>query len=305
MCIFNWLCEINKAAYCWFKKIKNIIIVIVIIIIVIVIVIVINIIFIIIIIKWITPASTGSSKLCLNHSPQLRDTTPYVRDGLFPVWPTNGKFIFYIDKLYNASSLVLCQVSMFTSSAISVDRLLALLSGLRYRQVVTLPRVHAVIICFWLISTTCGLMYFWNVNTAFTVSFALKITFLATSVLSYLTIYLNLRQHQLQVWAILQGKPNGRQVPLNIARYKKSVSSALRVQLSLVTCYIPYIVVQIMDVFYTEISRSKFEIACYATATLIYLNSSINPILYCWRIGAIRQAAKDTIKQLNCCCKSD
>ena len=216
----------------------------------------------------------------------------------------NGKFIFYIDKLYNASSLVLCQVSMFTSSAISVDRLLALLSGLRYRQVVTLPRVHAVIICFWLISITCGLMYFWNVNTAFTVSFALKITFLATSVLSYLTIYLKLRQHQLQVRAVLQGKPNGRQVPLNIARYKKSVSSALWVQLSLVTCYIPNTVVQIMHVFYAQLSGSKFEIACYVTATLIYLNSSINPILHCWRIGAVGQAAKDTIKQLNCCCKS-
>ncbi|XP_020617973.1 melanocortin receptor 5-like [Orbicella faveolata] len=216
----------------------------------------------------------------------------------------NGRFIFYIDKLYNASSFVLCQVSILTSGAISVDRLQALLSGLRYRHVVTLSRVRAVIICFWLIGISCGSMYFWNVNAAFTVSFTLKIISLATSVLSYSTIYLKLRQQQLQVHAALQGKPRGRQVALNIARYKKSVSSALWVQLLLVTCYIPYIVVRVMLMTYGQISGSKFEIARYVTATLIYLNSSLNPILYCWRIGAVRQAAKDTIKQLNCC-KSD
>ena len=213
----------------------------------------------------------------------------------------NGKFIFYIDKLSNTSSLVLCQVSMFTSTAISVDRLQALLSGLRYRQVVTLPRVRAALICFWLLGISCGLMYFWNINHALTVSFTLKTFTLATSVLSYSKIYLKLRQHQLQVRAVPQGKPKGGRVPLNVARYKTSVSSALWVQLSLVTCYIPYIVVQILLMTYGQTSGSKFEIACYVTATLIYLNSSLNPILSCWRVGAVRQAAKDTIKQLNCC----
>ena len=66
------------------------------------------------------------------------------------------KFILYIDRLCNASSFILCQVSVFTSSAISVDRLLALLSGLRFRQVVTLPRVRSVIVSFWLIGTSSG-----------------------------------------------------------------------------------------------------------------------------------------------------
>ena len=55
--------------------------------------------------------------------------------------------IYYMDRLRIVSAFVLCQVSIFTSSAISVDRLQALLSGLRYRQVVTLQRVRAVLIC--------------------------------------------------------------------------------------------------------------------------------------------------------------
>ena len=43
-------------------------------------------------------------------------------------------------------------VSLLTSAAISVDRLLALLLGLGYRHTVTLRRVWVVIACFWLIS---------------------------------------------------------------------------------------------------------------------------------------------------------
>ena len=144
-------------------------------------------------------------------------------------------------------------------------------------------------------------MFFWNITIALTVTLALIVFSVATSVFSYTKIYFKLRQrYQLQkVYPITQGHLNGRQVPLNIARYKKSVFSVLWVQLALVICYIPFIVV-VMLMTYGRMSGGKFQIARYVTLTLIYLNSSLNPILYCWRISAVRQAAKDTIKQLNC-----
>ena len=44
---------------------------------------------------------------------------------------------------------VFCTLSLFILTAISVDRPLALLLGIRYRQVVTLKRVVAFVICFW------------------------------------------------------------------------------------------------------------------------------------------------------------
>ena len=48
---------------------------------------------------------------------------------------------FFVDVFFAASAL--------TSAAISVDRLLALLLGLRYRHVVTLCRVRVLIACVW------------------------------------------------------------------------------------------------------------------------------------------------------------
>ena len=129
--------------------------------------------------------------------------------------------ICYIDKLCLASSFVLCQVSIFTSSTISEDRLQALLSGLRYRHVVTLQRVRAVLFCFRLIGISCTSICLWSLSMASTVAFALKIFPLTTSVFPYSKIYWKLRQHQLQVSAVQQRQPNGRQVPLNIARFKE------------------------------------------------------------------------------------
>ena len=211
----------------------------------------------------------------------------------------NKQVIHYLQRLSTTSSCVLSQISTYTSSAISVDRLLALLSGLTNRQVVTLPRVRAVIACFWLIGISVGTISFWNAYIAITAGFSLTIISVTTSVFCYSTIYVKLRQYRPQVFPLTQGKPNGRKLPLNIARYKNSVSSAIWVQVTLVTCYIPFSVV-IMLMMYGQIPRSQNEIALAFTATLIYLNSSLNPILYCWKIRSVRQAAKDTIKQLNC-----
>ena len=50
----------------------------------------------------------------------------------------------------------LSSVSLLTITAISVDRLLAILLGLRYRQVVTLKRTYVLVIIFWVMSIVAG-----------------------------------------------------------------------------------------------------------------------------------------------------
>ena len=126
------------------------------------------------------------------------------------------KNTFTIHQIHEALSFTLYGASVFTSSFISLDRLLALFSGLRCRHAVTLPRVRAVIICFWLIGLSCGSIFFLKSEIAFTVASVLIIISVSTSVISYRKIYPKLRQHQLQVHTVPQGQPSGRQAPLNI-----------------------------------------------------------------------------------------
>ena len=195
------------------------------------------------------------------------------------------------------SSFVLCGVSLFTSTAISVDRLLALLLGLRYRHVVTLRRVRVVIICFWLIGALGGWSRMYKIDLAFNGAFVFVALFLATMIFCYATIHLKLRHQQAQLHNNVTQSTIaiGGRIPLNIARYKKTVSSILWVQLALVVSYVPFGIT-----FMLSATDEPSFVAWRATETLIYLNSSLNPILYCWKIGEVKQAVRDTIRQLYC-----
>ncbi|CAH3169681.1 unnamed protein product, partial [Porites lobata] len=174
------------------------------------------------------------------------------------------------------SGYTLCSVSLLTSTAISVDRLLALLLGLRYRQVVTLKRTFIAAIGFWIVSIVASSTSFWNP--------------LITSWYQYIGTALCLNY-------VAQGQPS-QAIPLNIARYKKAVYSAMWVQGTLVACYVPFGIVVALT------PQQGMALSVYLsrqfTATLVYLNSSLNPLLYCLKIREVRRAVKETLRQLFC-----
>ena len=70
----------------------------------------------------------------------------------------HSKHCYISAGLSNVIAVTFCGVSLLTLIAISVDRLLALLLGLRYRQVVTLRRVRLLVIIFWLSSITSAII---------------------------------------------------------------------------------------------------------------------------------------------------
>ena len=210
----------------------------------------------------------------------------------------------------DASIVVLSAVSILSSTAISVDRLLALMMGLRYRHVVSLRRVRALIICLWMLSSALAAgIIFGKDKTQYiivNVLLVLIILFILTSFISYTKIYLRLRHHQIQLQENQQQQgqplPNRGEIPLNIARYKKTVSSIAWVQLALIICYLPFTVCQILSLN-EALNLSMLTRAIHVTFSFLFLNSSLNPILYCWKIKDVRQAVKDTIK-FNCCASS-
>ena len=216
--------------------------------------------------------------------------------------PITDLFIIW-NTLFVLSAFVLAPVSILTSTAISVDRLLALMMGLRYRHVVTLRRVRALVICVWILSCAlaAGIRFGEDNIDSITINVFLVLIILCilASTISYTKIFLRLRHHQIQVQDNLQQQeqpPNEGEIPLNIARYKKMVSSIAWVQFALLICYLPFSGLHILS-FHDVLHLGD---ASNVTFSVLFLNSSLNPILYCWKIKDVRQAVKDTIK-FNCC----
>ena len=196
-------------------------------------------------------------------------------------------------------AFVFSGVSLMTLTAVSVDRLLALSLGLRYRQVVTIRRVGALLSCFWILCLAGSLMKrFWSFTIFLTMVSSIIILCLITSVYCYSKIFLRLRHHQVQIQGhVHQEQPNGGEIPLNIARYRKTVSAALWVQITLVACYLPYALLLSLPSLFSLREASHILGRRYTTS-LVYVNSSLNPFLYCWKIKGVRQAVKETLVQL-------
>ena len=212
---------------------------------------------------------------------------------------------YYSDFANLISGIILCAVSLLTLTAISVDRLLALLlMGLRYKHIVTTRKAYISVIVMWILSAFIGaanysfhfLILGWS--TFITISLCVVI-----SSLCYAKIFFTLRRRQFCVHnGAFQGE-RSQKIPLNIARYRKAVYSAVWVQVTLVVCYLPF---GMLMAFIRPESPDKSEITSSVylagdiTLSFVLANSSLNPFLYCWRIREVRKAVKETIRHLSC-----
>ena len=204
----------------------------------------------------------------------------------------------YVAVLVFITGFILCGVSLLTLTAISVDRLLALLLGLRYRQVVTLRRAYGAVIAVWAVPTVfSAIMLFWSSRIRSWYGKTVIPLSLVTSTLSYTKILIDLRHHQNQVQDQVQ-QPNQTN-QLNMARYRKAVSTALWLQFTLVACYLPFVI--LVTLFIRAKPSSSVFLAWSYAFTLVFLNSTLDPILYCWKMGEVRQAVKNTIRHVLCC----
>ena len=181
----------------------------------------------------------------------------------------------------NCSAIVLCGVSLGTSIAIALDRLLALRLHLRYAVIVTKFRVIVVLTCIWLFQGFFIPMYFWQVET-FGRFIAIKIcVVIVVNFAIYLNIHLIVRHHQIR---IQYQHPEQLANIFSLKRLKNSALNTFLVFIFLLVCSLAFLYVYFND-------GVSITIHYIAIAT-IFLNTSFNPFVYSWRLREIRTATK-------------
>ena len=201
---------------------------------------------------------------------------------------------------YSASGCILCTVSFLTMTAISVDRYLAVSLHLRYQEVVTVARVIRLVVLVWLISAvSLVISWLWPPNVFFAME---AVTIAVSNVLvlfTYVKIYRVVRRHEAQIHAQVQFQDQ--QVDehsRNVASCKKSAITMFVVHCFFILCYLPFIctalILSIGDHYLSE------QFALEVSLTFVFINSSINPVVYCWRVSEIREAMRETVRKLFC-----
>ena len=181
---------------------------------------------------------------------------------------------------------LLCASSFLGIIALTVDRFLAIHLHLRYQELVTHRRVVTVVISVWV---WCSCFSLFVLNRILENVLAIIITTiggvcLTTTGLIYCKIYSIVRHHTNQIHA-LQLQPVGQKQNeelANAARLKKTALATFYVYVVFVVCFLPFFCVTAAYQIYGE-SELRLHLLCYSM-TLVYLNSSLNPLIYCWKI---------------------
>ena len=199
--------------------------------------------------------------------------------------------------LHLISAYPLSYASFFGVTALTVDRFLAIHLHLRYNELVTHKRVVAVVISIWVFSAILSLIRQLvpgreNVLVLFA---TVEVVCLITTAFLYNKIYVAARHHTDEIHAlqVQQEAQNGEMA--NAARLRKSAIATFYVYIVFLLCYLPRICtfVASMILGYNAL-QGWFPYA----VTLVFVNSSLNPLIYCWKMRHIRHAIMDMLRKI-------
>ena len=200
---------------------------------------------------------------------------------------------------FYATGVFLSYASFFGVVALAAERFLALHLHLRYQELVTHKRVVAVVISIWTISAILMLLSIWipsNVVVAIIFVPVDSVCYLTTAFF-YFKIYLAVRHHSNQIHVLqAQLAQNNEGDMTNAARERKAAVGTFYVYLVFLICYLP-------STCFSIIHRSAgpstmlLQFALYAN-TLIFLNSSLNPLIYSWKMRHVRHAIMEILRNI-------
>ena len=187
---------------------------------------------------------------------------------------------------------LLAIASFLNVIVIAFDRLLAVSLHLRYQELVTPTRVTLVLVSLWLTSCVSAFLYIFLPKGIVMAAVISVIGYVLTT-LAYVRIYKVVRYHQNQIYS--QNQLQNAQTR-EAHRQRKSAYNSLFLSVVFLACYFPFFPCTIL--YQTNTSEISFLVAHFASIFLIYLNSSVNPLVYCWRYPEIRQSVKSTVKKI-------
>ena len=206
------------------------------------------------------------------------------------------------DTVFVTFSHTLANASFFSVVAVTVDRFLAIHLHLRYQELVTHKRVIAVVISIWVISPFLSLLFpaarlEWIPNRVPEIMFPARdaVCFITTGFLHY-KIYASVRHHTGHIQALqVQEEAQNREMK-NAVRLRKTTLTTFYIYFLFLACYVPIFCVNVAQLFCGETALIR-HLWDYV-GTIMLSNSSLNPLIYSWKMRHIRHAVIDILRSV-------
>ena len=188
-------------------------------------------------------------------------------------------------------------VSLLIMRAISFDRFLALHYHMRYPDLMTTKRAVYISVVLLVISFMLSSLSFWKMDAYYLAAAISIVICLVISTVCYIQIYRIVLRHQLQIHVQQQAvEVNLEVINQNLLRSTKSAKNTFIYYISMIVCYTPWFISMLISGMFSN----HWENTLILADTAAFLNSSINPFLYCWRLRELRAAVLNTARQMLC-----
>ena len=199
--------------------------------------------------------------------------------------------------IYNAFETpteIFISASLFSVTALCVDRYLAIYLHLRYQELVTYKRVTIAVTSIWLFSALTPLLSLWIPRNIMFVYYVIKnLCCIMTATALSVKLKQTRRRHITQIQIPQEAQSQVESVQRNM----KSAMASLYVYLVFIVCYLPSTCVFITIATISE-PRKDLQHLNFYTLTLVFLNSTLNPLIYCWKMKQIRKTVTGKLRDV-------
>ena len=188
-------------------------------------------------------------------------------------------------------------VSLLSVVAISADRFLAVYLHLRYKELVTHWRVVSVVISIWVFCAFFSLMMFWvSRSTRAIISTIFHTTGFLLTTLINIRIHFIVRRHKFQIQSLQLQEVDQCSEVKRLAVSLKPAGCILYVYVMFLVSYLPLF----SSMFAMKINgpNSTIRSLNIFAIILVFLNSTLNPLIYCWQMRHIRHSVIDILRKI-------
>ena len=188
--------------------------------------------------------------------------------------------------IYSTSFFICYGVSFLTLNAISYERYVALALHLRYKVLVTKRRILMLVASIWILNTSLTCLQWAGINTTVrAIHLTLWFVCLLTSGMLQFKIVSIVRRHHDEI------RRQEIHLNSNANSYRRQLKLAVNIAY-IVGIYIFFNLPVLVVTTYHQIVQGSLSSYNYYSwsETVALLNSSLNPIVCCWRSRSIRKA---------------
>lgn len=195
--------------------------------------------------------------------------------------------LFYSSWLFNG-------ISFLTLTAISFERYLALRFHLRYPELITASRVVITVVIYWLIwATLVTVLWFWATSKLLAYALTAVCFVLGVSALRCLSlIHKTMKRHNKHV------RDTNQKTFQSMIRYRRSTNTMIILVAAFALSYIPFVITTAVSASQEQEDLRTSVAHCLAVAVM-FANSSVNPVIYFWRVTELREAAERTLRRFH------